>query len=192
MTAICWCGTSDVRVDNVPDTKIEDARDAIVKVTSTAICGSDLHLYDVLGPFIDEGDILGHEPMGVVEEVGSEVTHIQRGDRVVAPFNVVCGHCWMCSRQLHAHCETTQNHAYGLAASFFGYTKLYGHIPGGQAEYLRVPQAHFGRSRSPRDLRTSASYISRTCFRPPGRPSSTPTSPRAGASPSSASDRSGR
>ena len=144
MKALTWHGNHDVRVDNVPDPRIEEPTDAIVRITSTAICGSDLHLYEVLGPFIDPGDILGHEPMGIVEEVGSEVTHIKPGDRVVIPFNVVCGHCWMCSRQLYAHCETTQNHEYGTGASFLGYTKLYGHIPGGQAEFLRVPQAHFG------------------------------------------------
>ncbi len=144
MKALAWHGNHDVRVDSVPDPKIQEPTDAIVRITSTAICGSDLHLYEVLGPFIDPGDILGHEPMGIVEEVGSEVTHIKSGDRVVIPFNVVCGHCWMCSRQLFAHCETTQNREYGLGASFLGYTKLYGHIPGGQAEYLRVPQAHFG------------------------------------------------
>ncbi len=144
MKALTWHGNHDVRVDNVPDPKIQEPTDAIVRITSTAICGSDLHLYEVLGPFIDPGDILGHEPMGIVEEVGSEVTHIKPGDRVVIPFNVVCGHCWMCSRQLFAHCETTQNHEYGLGASFLGYTKLYGQVPGGQAEFLRVPQAHFG------------------------------------------------
>jgi len=144
MKALTWHGNHDVRVDNVPDPKVQEPTDAIVRITSTAICGSDLHLYEVLGPFIDPGDILGHEPMGIVEEVGAEVTHIKPGDRVVIPFNVVCGHCWMCSRQLFAHCETTQNQDYGLGASFLGYTKLYGHIPGGQAEYLRVPQAHFG------------------------------------------------
>jgi threonine dehydrogenase-like Zn-dependent dehydrogenase len=144
MKALTWHGNHDVRVDNVPDPRIEEPTDAIVRITSTAICGSDLHLYEVLGPFIDPGDILGHEPMGIVEEVGSEVTHIKPGDRVVIPFNVVCGHCWMCSRQLYAHCETTQNHEYGTGASFLGYTKLYGHIPGGQAEFLRVPKAHFG------------------------------------------------
>ncbi len=144
MKALAWHGNHDVRVDSVPDPKIQEPTDAIVRITSTAICGSDLHLYEVLGPFIDPGDILGHEPMGIVEEVGSEVTHIKSGDRVVIPFNVVCGHCWMCSRQLFAHCETTQNREYGLGASFLGYTKLYGHIPGGQAEYLRVPHAHFG------------------------------------------------
>ncbi len=144
MKALTWHGNHDVRVDNVPDPKIQEPTDAIVRITSTAICGSDLHLYEVLGPFIDPGDILGHEPMGIVEEVGPEVSHIKPGDRVVIPFNVVCGHCWMCSRQLFAHCETTQNHEFGLGASFLGYTKLYGQIPGGQAEFLRVPQAHFG------------------------------------------------
>ena len=144
MRALTWHGNHDVRVDTVPDPAIEQPTDAIVRITSSAICGSDLHLYEVLGPFIDEGDILGHEPMGVVEAVGAEVTHIKPGDRVVIPFNIVCGHCWMCERQLFAHCETTQNHEYDTGACFFGYTKLYGQVPGGQAEYLRVPQAHFG------------------------------------------------
>ena len=144
MKALAWHGNHDVRVDNVPDPAIEQPTDAIVRITSTAICGSDLHLYEVLGPFIDEGDILGHEPMGIVEEVGSSVEHIKPGDRVVIPFNIVCGHCWMCDRQLFAHCETTQNREWGMGASFFGYTKLYGQVPGGQAELLRVPQAHFG------------------------------------------------
>ncbi|MEJ7716674.1 MAG: zinc-dependent alcohol dehydrogenase [Thermoleophilaceae bacterium] len=144
MKALTWHGNHDVRVDNVPDPRIEQPTDAIVRITSTAICGSDLHLYEVLGPFIDEGDILGHEPMGIVEEVGSNVKHIKPGDRVVIPFNIVCGHCWMCDRQLFAHCETTQNRDWGMGAAFFGYTKLYGQVPGGQAEFLRVPQAHFG------------------------------------------------
>jgi threonine dehydrogenase-like Zn-dependent dehydrogenase len=144
MKALAWHGNHDVRVDNVPDPKVEQPTDAIVRITSTAICGSDLHLYEVLGPFIDEGDILGHEPMGIVEDVGSSVEQIKPGDRVVIPFNIVCGHCWMCDRQLFAHCETTQNREWGMGASFFGYTKLYGQVPGGQAEFLRVPQAHFG------------------------------------------------
>jgi threonine dehydrogenase-like Zn-dependent dehydrogenase len=142
--ALTWHGRRDVRVDEVPDPQIQDPTDAIIKVTSTAICGSDLHLYEVLGPFLTEGDILGHEPMGVVEEVGAEVTHIKPGDRVVVPFNISCGSCWMCSRGLFAQCETTQNRATGKGASLFGYTELYGSVPGGQAEYLRVPQAHFG------------------------------------------------
>jgi threonine dehydrogenase-like Zn-dependent dehydrogenase len=144
MKALTWHGKRDVRVEEVPDPKIEQPTDAIVKITSTAICGSDLHLYEVLGPYLESGDILGHEPMGIVEEVGSEVTHIRPGDRVVVPFNISCGSCWMCSRGYFAQCETTQNKGTGKGASLFGYTELYGSVPGGQAEYLRVPQAHFG------------------------------------------------
>jgi threonine dehydrogenase-like Zn-dependent dehydrogenase len=144
MKAVAFHGKRDVRVDQVPDPAIEHPTDAIVRVTSSGICGSDLHLYEVLGPFIDEGDILGHEPMGIVEEVGSEVTHIAPGDRVVIPFNVSCGHCWMCDQGLYSQCETTQVHEQGKGAALLGYTKLYGQVPGGQAEYLRVPQAHFG------------------------------------------------
>jgi threonine dehydrogenase-like Zn-dependent dehydrogenase len=136
-------------VDEVPDPLIQEPTDAIVRITSTAICGSDLHLYEVMGPFLEEGDILGHEPMGIVEEVGSEVTHIQAGDRVVIPFNISCGHCWMCDHRLFAQCETTQNQQQGMGASLFGYTKLYGQVPGGQAELLRVPQAQFGPIRVP-------------------------------------------
>ncbi len=145
MKAVTWHGTQDVRVDTVPDPRIEEPTDAIVRLTSTAICGSDLHLYDVFGPFIDEGDILGHEPMGIVEEVGPGAAgHLRPGDRVVVPFNISCGHCWMCDRQRYAQCETTQTHEYDTGAALFGYTKLYGQVPGAQAEYLRVPMAQFG------------------------------------------------
>ncbi|MET8358441.1 zinc-dependent alcohol dehydrogenase [Micromonospora sp. NPDC005171] len=144
MKALTWQGKRDVRVEEVPDPRIEEPTDAIVKITSTAICGSDLHLYEVLGPYLKPGDVLGHEPMGIVEEVGSEVTGLKPGDRVVVPFNIACGRCWMCSRQLYAQCETTQVTSEGKGASLFGYTSLYGSVPGGQAEYLRVPQAHFG------------------------------------------------
>ncbi|HLH99746.1 MAG TPA: alcohol dehydrogenase catalytic domain-containing protein [Acidimicrobiales bacterium] len=144
MKALTWQGKRDVRVETVPDPTIKESTDAIIKVTSTGICGSDLHLYEVLGPFLEPGDILGHEPMGIVEEVGPEVTHIAPGDRVVIPFNVSCGHCFMCDHGLQSQCETTQVHQYGTGASLFGYTKLYGQVPGGQAEYLRVPQAHYG------------------------------------------------
>ncbi len=144
MRALTWQGKRDVRVDDVPDPTIEQPTDAIIQVTSTAICGSDLHLYEVLGPYLTPGDVLGHEPMGVVEEVGPQVTHLTPGDRVVVPFNISCGSCWMCSRGLYAQCETTQNRDTGKGASLFGYTSLYGSVPGGQAEYLRVPQAHFG------------------------------------------------
>jgi threonine dehydrogenase-like Zn-dependent dehydrogenase len=144
MRALTWQGTGKVSVETVPDPKIQEPTDAIVRMTSTAICGSDLHLYDVLGMYIDPGDILGHEPMGIVEEVGPEVTHIKPGDRVVIPFNISCGHCWMCSRGFYAQCETTQVKDQNKGASLFGYTKLYGQVPGGQAQYLRVPQAQFG------------------------------------------------
>src|ERR687890_1157536 len=143
MKAVAWHGTRDVRVDTVPDPVIEQPTDAIVRVTSSGICGSDLHLYEVLGPFIDEGDILGHEPMGIVEAVGSEVTHIAPGDRVVIPFNISCGHCFMCDHGLQSQCETTQVRDQGMGAALFGYTKLYGQLAGGQAEYLRVPQAQY-------------------------------------------------
>lgn len=144
MKAVTWQGVEDVRVEEVPDPAIEKPTDAIIRVTSSGLCGSDLHLYKVLGAFIDPGDVLGHEPMGVVEEVGAEVDHIKSGDRVVIPFNISCGGCWMCERELFAQCETTQNRDTHTGASLFGYTKLYGQVPGGQAEYLRVPQAHFG------------------------------------------------
>jgi threonine dehydrogenase-like Zn-dependent dehydrogenase len=144
MKAVAWHGNHDVRVDTVPDPTIEHPTDAIIRVTSSGICGSDLHLYEVLGPYIDEGDILGHEPMGIVEEVGGEVTHIAPGDRVVIPFNISCGHCFMCEGGLQSQCETTQTREYGTGAALLGYTKLYGQVPGGQAEFLRVPQAQYG------------------------------------------------
>src|SRR4051795_2006005 len=139
MKAVTWHGKRDVRVDTVPDPGIQDPTDVIVRVTSSGICGSDLHLYEVLGPFLEEGDILGHEPMGVVEEVGSAVTEGAPGDRVVVPFNIACGSCFMCSQGLQSQCETTQVHEHGKGAALFGYTKLYGQVPGGQAEFLRVP-----------------------------------------------------
>src|ERR1700744_6783136 len=143
MKALTWQGVSDVRVDEVTDPQIQDPTDIIVRVTSTGLCGSDLHLYTVLAPFLDAGDVLGHEPMGIVEAVGSDVTAVSVGDRVVIPFNVSCGHCWMCSHDLHSQCETTQVHEYGTGASLFGYTKLYGQVPGGQAEFMRVPFGNF-------------------------------------------------
>jgi threonine dehydrogenase-like Zn-dependent dehydrogenase len=144
MKAVTWHGKRDVRVDEVPDPTIQDPTDAIVKITTTAICGSDLHLYEVMGPFMGEGDVLGHEPMGVVEEVGSAVTGLEPGDRVVIPFQIACGECFMCRQGLQTQCETTQVHDHGMGAALFGYTKLYGEVPGGQAEYLRVPQAQYG------------------------------------------------
>jgi threonine dehydrogenase-like Zn-dependent dehydrogenase len=143
MKAVTWQGVHDMQVIDVPDPRIEEPTDVIIKVTSSGLCGSDLHLYETLAPFMEPGDIVGHEPMGVVEEVGSDVRNLKVGDRVVVPFNVSCGSCWMCNQKLYSQCETTQNHEHGTGASFFGYSKLYGHVPGGQAEYLRVPFADF-------------------------------------------------
>src|SRR5215212_1964964 len=151
MKAVAWHGKRDVRIDNVPDPTIQEPTDAIVRITTTNICGSDLHLYEVLGPFVDEGYVLGHEPMGIVEEVGPEVTHVRAGDRVVIPFNVSCGHCWMCGQGLQSQCETTQVREQGMGASLFGFSKLYGEVPGGQAEFLRVPQAQFAPMKVPEE-----------------------------------------
>ncbi|WP_166020475.1 zinc-dependent alcohol dehydrogenase [Streptomyces chilikensis] len=144
MKAVTWQGKRDVRVETVPDPRIEEPTDAIIRITSTGLCGSDLHLYEVLTPFMTPGDILGHEPMGIVEEVGPGVTGLMPGDRVVVPFQISCGSCWMCGQGLHTQCETTQVTGEGMGAQLFGYTRLYGAVPGAQAEYLRVPQAHFG------------------------------------------------
>jgi threonine dehydrogenase-like Zn-dependent dehydrogenase len=149
MRAVTWQGKRHVSVEEVPDPRIEQPTDAIVKITSTNICGSDLHLYETLGPFMDRGDILGHEPMGIVQEVGSEVGDLKVGDRVVLPFQISCGHCWMCRQGLYTQCETTQVRDQGSGAALFGYSKLYGQVPGGQAEYLRVPQAQFSHIKVP-------------------------------------------
>jgi threonine dehydrogenase-like Zn-dependent dehydrogenase len=158
--AVVWHGKEDVRVDNVPDPIIQESTDAIVRITSTAICGSDLHLYAKLSPLMREGDIIGHEPMGIIQEVGSDVHHIAPGDRVVIPFNISCGHCYFCDQHLYSQCETTRDTGKlaqavnllgrGRGASLFGYTHVYGAVPGGQAEYLRVPQAHFGPIKVPK------------------------------------------
>jgi threonine dehydrogenase-like Zn-dependent dehydrogenase len=144
MKAVVWHGKEDVRVDNVPDPELRHPTDAIVRITSSAICGSDLHLYSKLGIAMKEGDIIGHEPMGIVEDVGSEVKHVKPGDRVVIPFNISCGDCFMCDRGLQSQCETTQSRKWHKGAALFGYTHLYGGVPGGQAEYLRVPFANYG------------------------------------------------
>jgi threonine dehydrogenase-like Zn-dependent dehydrogenase len=143
MRAVTWQGKRKVSVENVDDPTIKEPTDAIVRITTTAICGSDLHLYELMAPFLDAGDVLGHEPMGIVEEVGRDVTNLAPGDRVVIPFNIACGSCFMCNQQLYSQCETTQVRDQGMGAALFGYTKLYGQVPGGQAEYLRVPQAQF-------------------------------------------------
>src|SRR5918912_2061792 len=149
MKALTWHGRRDVRVDDVPDPAIQEPTDAVIRVTTTAICGSDLHLYEVLGPFMGQGDILGHEPMGIVEEVGSAVTNLAPGDRVVMPFQISCGHCFMCEQDLQTQCETTQVREHGMGAALYGYTKLYGQVPGGQAQYLRVPFANYNPIRVP-------------------------------------------
>ncbi|MFF4833490.1 zinc-dependent alcohol dehydrogenase [Streptomyces sp. NPDC001315] len=144
MKAVTWQGKRDVRVENVPDPTIQEPTDAVIRITSTGLCGSDLHLYEVLTPFMTPGDILGHEPMGIVEEVGAGVPDLMAGDRVVVPFQIACGNCWMCLDGLPTQCETTQVTGEGMGAALFGYTRLYGAVPGAQAEYLRVPQAQFG------------------------------------------------
>jgi threonine dehydrogenase-like Zn-dependent dehydrogenase len=144
MKALTWQGKRSVSVENVPDPIIQEPTDAIIRITSTAICGSDLHLYEVLGPYMHKGDVIGHEPMGIVEEVGSSVTKLSKGDRVVIPFNIACGTCFMCQRGLQSQCEITQVKDKGSGAALFGYSELYGSVPGGQAEYLRVPHADYG------------------------------------------------
>ena len=141
MKAVTWQGKRDVQVKEMPDPKIEEPTDVVIRVTSTAICGSDLHLYEVLAPYMHQDDILGHEPMGIVEQVGDAVTHVQPGDRVVIPFNISCGHCFMCDRGLFSQCETTQVRSEGKGAALLGYTQLYGRVPGGQA---RVPAGPAG------------------------------------------------
>src|SRR5687768_1699316 len=151
MKALCWFGTNDVRVEDVPEPKILDSRDAIIRITSTAICGSDLHLYDGYVPTMEKGDILGHEPMGIVEEVGKSVRNLKKGDRVVIPFNISCGECWYCERKLFAMCSVSNRNAEiqdklmgNHTAGFFGYSHMTGGYAGGQAEYLRVPYGDVG------------------------------------------------
>jgi threonine dehydrogenase-like Zn-dependent dehydrogenase len=151
MRALCWHGARDVRVDNVPDPKLLNPRDAIVKITSTAICGSDLHLYDGYIPTMEKGDILGHEFMGEVVELGSGVTNLKVGDRVVVPFPIACGNCFFCEEQQHSLCENSNPNApmaekmWGHSpAGIFGYSHLTGGYAGGQAEYVRVPYADVG------------------------------------------------
>jgi S-(hydroxymethyl)glutathione dehydrogenase/alcohol dehydrogenase len=143
MKAVTWQGHRDMRVEEVPDPIIKEPTDAIIRITTTGLCGSDLHLYETLGPFMTPGDIVGHEPMGIVEEVGSAVPNLSPGDRVVMPFQISCGHCYMCDRGLQTQCETTQVRETGMGAPLFGYSKLYGAVSGGQAEYLRVPHADY-------------------------------------------------
>lgn len=143
MKAVTWQGTRKVSVENVPDPTLQQPNDAIIEVTSTALCGSDLHLYEVLGPFMTPGDIVGHEPMGRVVEAGAE-SHLKVGDRVVIPFQIACGTCYYCRKGLQTQCETTQVTEQGMGAKLFGYSQLYGAVPGGQAQFLRVPHADYG------------------------------------------------
>lgn len=151
MKALCWHGTGDVRVDTVPDPTIQNPRDAIIRITSSGICGSDLHLFDGFMPTMEKGDVLGHEPMGEVVEVGSAITNLRPGDRVVVPFTISCGNCYFCQRQLYSCCDTSNPNAEMARkvmghspAGLFGYSHLLGGFPGGQAEYLRVPFADVG------------------------------------------------
>ena len=159
MRALTWQGREDLSVETVPDPSIVEPTDAIIRVTSTAVCGSDLHLYSILGAYLSPGDILGHEAMGIVEEVGSEASRLSVGDRVVVPFGIACGACFMCEAGLHSQCETTQVRSEGKGAALFGYTRLYGSVPGGQAEYLRVPQAHVGPVVLPADGSPDEQYL---------------------------------
>ncbi|MCG5434395.1 glutathione-dependent formaldehyde dehydrogenase [Mycobacterium sp. MYCO198283] len=151
MRAVTWQGKRKMSVENVPDPVIQEPTDAIVRVTSTGICGSDLHLYEVLGAFMKPGDIVGHEAMGIVEEVGPQAGDLRVGDRIVVPFNISCGHCFMCTHDLQSQCETTQNRDQGTGAALFGYSELYGEVAGGQAEYVRVPQAQYTHIKVPHE-----------------------------------------
>jgi threonine dehydrogenase-like Zn-dependent dehydrogenase len=159
MKALTWHGRSDVRCEEVPDPSIIDPTDAIIRITSTAICGSDLHLYDGFNPFMEKGDVLGHEPMGIVEEVGSDVKRLRRGDRVVVPFTISCGSCFFCRKTLFSVCENTNRNAElakkimgHTTAGLLGYSHLTGGYAGGQAQYLRVPYADVGPIRVDSDL----------------------------------------
>jgi len=159
MRAICWHGKQDMRVDTVPDPVIAEPTDVIIQVTSTAICGSDLHLYNGFMPTMKEGDIVGHEPMGVVVEVGTAVKKLKKGDRIVVPFTISCGQCFFCQKQLYSLCDTTNPNAELAAlamgyspAGLLGYSHMLGGYAGGQAEYLRVPHADVGALKIESDL----------------------------------------
>lgn len=159
MKAVCWMGKHDVSVENVPDPSILNSRDAIIKITTTAICGSDLHLYNGFIPTMESGDILGHEFMGEVVETGSSVTNLRKGDRVVVPFTIACGNCFFCQKNLWSACDnsnptpTTAETLYGYAGSgLFGYSHMMGGFAGGQAEYVRVPFADVGPLKIPDGL----------------------------------------
>src|ERR1700710_2128173 len=151
MRALCWHGSGDVRIDNVPDPKIQDPRDAIIKITASGICGSDLHLLNGYMPTMEKGDILGHEPMGIVEEVGKGITNLKKGDRVVVPFTISCGTCFFSQKTLYSCCDASNPNAKiaekamgHSPAGLFGFSHMLGGFAGGQAEYLRVPHADVG------------------------------------------------
>jgi threonine dehydrogenase-like Zn-dependent dehydrogenase len=177
MKAVTWQGFRDISVEEVADPVIKEPNDPIIKVTSTNICGSDLHLYETMGAFMSSGDVLGHEEIGIVLEVGRDITQIRPGDRVVVPFQISCGHCWMCERRLYTQCETTQVRGEGSGAALFGYSKLYGQVPGAQAEYLRVPEAQSTHILVPRTSGRPLHLPVRRTFRQRGRGWSTPESP---------------
>ncbi|HVL13554.1 MAG TPA: zinc-dependent alcohol dehydrogenase [Gemmata sp.] len=159
MRALCWRGRKDVAVERVPDPKIINPRDAIIRITTTAICGSDLHLYDGYIPTMKAGDILGHEFMGEVVETGRDVTNLKKGDRVVVPFTIACGGCFFCKKQLYSACDNSNTNpgiaetVYGYSGSgLFGYSHMLGGYAGGQAEYVRVPFADVGPVKVPAHL----------------------------------------
>lgn len=159
MKALTWHGSGDVRYEDAPDPTIQEPSDVIVRITSTCICGSDLHLYDGYMPTMKPGDVLGHEPMGIVEEVGRDVTKLKRGDRVVVPFTISCGTCWFCQHGLFSLCDRSNPNKEMAAkimghspAGLFGYSHMLGAFPGGQAEYLRVPYADVGPVKVPDGL----------------------------------------
>jgi threonine dehydrogenase-like Zn-dependent dehydrogenase len=159
MRALCWHGTGDVRVETVADPKIQDPRDAIIQITSSGICGSDLHLLDGFMPTMEVGDVLGHEPMGIVVEVGRAVTNLKVGERVVVPFTISCGECFFCRRELYSLCDVSNpnadiaRQAMGHSpAGLFGFSHMLGGFPGGQAQYLRVPYADVGPLKVESDL----------------------------------------
>src|ERR1700744_3412861 len=159
MKAVCWMGTSDVQTLTVNDPKILNPHDAILKITRTAICGSDLHLYDGFIPTMEAGDVLGHEFMGIVEEVGTEVKNLQRGDRVVVPFTIACGNCFFCKKHIWSACDNSNPNAHLMEAAYgysgsglFGYSHMMGGYAGGQAQYVRVPFANVGPLKIESDL----------------------------------------
>src|ERR671937_791059 len=163
MKALVWHGRRDVRVETVPDPAIQEPTDAIVRVTSSGICGSDLHLYEVMGPFLEPGDVLGHEPMGTVEEVGREVRHVRPGDRVVVPFNISCGECFMCSRGLFAQCERTQVRDHGKGRRSSATRSCTARFPAGRPSTCGCRWRTSAPSRSPKAHPTNGSSTCRCC-----------------------------